>query len=117
MTDSRSDRAFSCTLAGPAFRIREEEFRRLFARSLEKVGELDARTAHLLLDAQCEAELRELLARETECCSFFEFEVEPTRDGVRLTVRVPAGSEAALTFLLGLIQESKPIPNRSRALR
>jgi hypothetical protein len=97
------DRPDSCTLDAPAFRIREDEFRGLFARSLRAVEPIDVRAARFLLDAACEAELRDLLAREQRCCSFFAFDLEAVRDGViALTVRVPAGSEAALAFLLGL---------------
>jgi hypothetical protein len=96
------DRPASCTLDAPAFRIRADEFRGLFARSLRAVEAIDARAARVLLDLACEAELRDLLAREQRCCSFFEFELDAAGDVVVLTVRVPAGSEPALAFLLGL---------------
>ena len=60
--------------------------------------------AHLLLDADCERELRESLTRETQCCSFFDFilDAENPSERLGLTVRVPAGSETALAFLLEL---------------
>ena len=102
MADLPSDHGFSCTLDGPAFRIREDEFREIFARSLRDVEELDTRSARLLFDADCEAELRELLTRETHCCSFFEFEIRGGGKFLALVVRVPSGSEAALAFLLRL---------------
>jgi hypothetical protein len=74
----------------------------LFSRSPKEVEERNARSARLLLDADCEAGLRDLLARETRCCSFFDFEIAPAERHVALTVRVPNGSEAALAFLLDL---------------
>jgi hypothetical protein len=51
----------------------------------------------------CESELRELLLRETRCCSFFDFEMFVGAESLALVVRVPVGSEAALAFLLGLV--------------
>jgi hypothetical protein len=102
------DRPASCTLDAPAFRIRADEFRGLFARSLRAVEAIDARAARVLLDLACEAELRDLLAREQRCCSFFEFDIEVAGDAIALTVCVPAGSEAALAFLLRLT-EAAPV--------
>ena len=48
-----------------------------------------------------------MLAHETRCCPFFEFEVEAAERHIALTVRVPLGSEAALAFLLGLMPASR----------
>jgi hypothetical protein len=96
------DRPAGCTLDAPAFRLREDEFRGLFARALRAVEPIDARAARILLAGACDAELRGVLAREQHCCSFFEFDVDAAGDAVVLTARVPAGSEAALAFLLGL---------------
>ena len=102
MAGASGAREFSCTLDAAAFRIREGEFRALFARALRTVEATDARTARILLDGACEAELRDLLAREQRCCSFFEFDLDAAGDDVALTIRVPADSEAGLAFLLGL---------------
>ena len=102
MTDSHADRGFSCTLDGPAFRLREDQFRELFARTLRTVGDVDARSARLLFDDGSEAELRDLLEREARCCSFFEFDIGVANDCVSLRVSVPEGSEHALAFLLNL---------------
>lgn len=92
----------SCTLDARAFLLREAEFRRLFAGALRRGERLDALSARLLLDPACEAEMRDLLARERQCCSFFDFELADVDETLALTVRVPAGSEDALAFLLGL---------------
>jgi hypothetical protein len=97
-----SDRPAACTLDAPAFRLREDEFRGLFAGSLRAVEPIDARAARILLEGACEAELRDLLARELRCCSFFEFDVDAGEDVIALTARVPTGSESALAFLLEL---------------
>jgi hypothetical protein len=102
MAATPTERGFACTLDAPAIRLREEEFRQLFARSLQSAEVLDACSARLLLDASCEGELRALLAREQRCCSFFGFEVSSADGAVAVAVHVPEGSEAALAFLLGL---------------
>jgi hypothetical protein len=95
-------RPATCTLDAPAFRLREHEFRQLFARRLTTVETVDARSARLVLTTAAESELRDLLAREQRCCGFFDFDVAVGGDVVALTVRVPEGSEDALAFLLGL---------------
>jgi hypothetical protein len=102
MAEASAEREFSCTLDARAFRIREDEFRALFARALRAVEPITARAARIVLDGACEAELRDALAREQRCCSFFEFDVAAAGEAIAVTVRVPAGSEAALAFLLGL---------------
>ena len=97
-----SNHGFSCTLDAGAFRMREHEFRRLFARALRGAEQIDDRRARLLLDRASEADVRDVLARDARCCSFFDFEIAVAADGVSVLVRVPEGSEAALEFLLGL---------------
>jgi hypothetical protein len=102
MAEASAERGFSCTLDAAAFRVREDEFRALFARALRALEPTDARAARIVLDGSCVAELRDVLAREQRCCSFFEFDVAARGDAIVVTARVPAGSEAALAFLLGL---------------
>ena len=91
-----------CTLAAPDFRLREAEFRSLFARSLRAAQETSPTSARLLLDPACEGELRDLLARERRCCSFFDFDLRRSDGSPAVTVGVPTGREDALAFLLGL---------------
>jgi hypothetical protein len=102
MSEPASAMPSSCTLAAPAFGVREAEFRSLFARALRDSEDVRERSVRLRLDPACEPELRDLLARERECCSFFEFELALTPEAAALRVGVPAGSEDALAFLLGL---------------
>ena len=92
----------SCALDAPAFRLRQAEFRSLFTRSLRQSEAIDAVSARLLLDPACEADLRDLLARERQCCSFFDFGLAEADGSLVLMVRVPADSEDALAFLLAL---------------
>jgi Cd2+/Zn2+-exporting ATPase len=90
-----------CTLDAAALSEREHEFRELFARALRRVERHDARSARLVLDAACEAEARDLFAREQECCSFFDFTLAVVDEALVVDVQVPSESEA-LAFLLAL---------------
>jgi hypothetical protein len=99
-----------CTLDA-ALSERGDEFRELFARTLRRVERHDARSARLILDVACEANTRDLLAREQGCCAFFDFTVAVIDEALVVEVRVPADSEAALDFLLALATTS---PVRSR---
>ena len=67
------------------------EFDELFAtavRPAERVGRTELRL-HLPAGAATAATARELVARETGCCSFFAFDVRPSAGGTELQVRVP----------------------------
>ncbi len=86
----------ACSLPTAERPLRLAEFDGLFAaavRSVEPVTPTHARL-HLTGTAGLAATVRDLTARETQCCSFFDFAVtpEPAADGEALTldVRVPA---------------------------
>jgi hypothetical protein len=100
-----------CNLDAAALSEREDEFRELFARALRRVERHDARSARLILDIACEADARDLLAREQGCCAFFDFTVAVIDQALVVEVRVPADSEAALDFLLALAT-SPPVRSR-----
>ena len=99
---SISPRPSGCTLDAAALSEREDEFRELFARTLQRVHRHDARSARLVLDVTCEAEARDLFAREHGCCEFFAITVTVVDEALIVDVRVPSESEAALSFLLSL---------------
>ncbi|MEV0131748.1 hypothetical protein AB0H83_25215 [Dactylosporangium sp. NPDC050688] len=86
----------ACTLPTVDRPLRLAEFDDLFAtavRQVEPIGPTHARM-RLTGSAGLEATVRDLTARETECCSFFTFTVtpQPATDGETLTldVEVPA---------------------------
>jgi Cd2+/Zn2+-exporting ATPase len=95
-----------CTLDAASFIEREAEFRALFLRALQSIERHDARSARLQLDAAHEAEARDLIEREQQCCEFFDFAIDAAGGELVIDVRVPAGSEAALSSLLGLAPPS-----------
>ncbi|RSM41760.1 hypothetical protein DMB66_55635 [Actinoplanes sp. ATCC 53533] len=86
----------ACTLPTAERPLRLAEFDDLFATAVRRVDPIDATHArlHLTGPAGLAARVRDLAARETECCSFFTFTTtgEPATDGemVALDIEVPA---------------------------
>ncbi|GAA0927580.1 hypothetical protein [Virgisporangium aurantiacum] len=86
----------ACALPTVEQPVRLAEFDSLFAAAVRHVDTLSATHArlHLTGPAGLEATVRELTARETECCSFFTFTTtgRPADGGeaVTLDVEVPA---------------------------
>ncbi|MEV6282629.1 hypothetical protein [Kribbella sp. NPDC051770] len=87
----------ACTLPTAEQPLRVAEFDRLFARALRGVRRTGVTTLELDLAADARAEVEELVARESECCSFFTFRVEP---GVLLVIDVPAERAGVLDALV-----------------
>lgn len=97
----------SCRLPAKEQPLRADEFDDLFRQHLVSVASGSSTRADLLLRGPEEerssmlARVRDLVARESGCCSFFEFDVTEVGDGaVRLSVSVPeerAGVLSALT--------------------
>ena len=90
----------ACTLPTVEQPLRVAEFDALFAAHLTSVTRVDPTTLDLTLAAEAEATTAELTARETECCSFFRFELTPMDDDrVRLRISVPPAHSAVLDAL------------------
>ena len=96
----------ACTLPTAEQPLRLAEFDDLFATAVRRVETLSPTHARMSLtgEAGLAATVRDLTARETECCSFFTFTVtpEPVRDGVTLTldIEVPAQYTDVLAALI-----------------
>lgn len=98
----------ACALPTLEQPLRVAEFDDLFATSLISV-EHDHRQARLTLrdDGGLADRVRDLTARETACCSFFQFRVESGRPGtVRLLIEVPSAHEAVLVGLVRRAREA-----------
>jgi hypothetical protein len=97
----------ACTLPTAERPLRLAEFDALFATAVRAVETESPTHARMRLTgpAGFTAKVRDLTARETECCSFFTFTVtpEPTGDGEALTldVQVPAAYAEVLASLTG----------------
>ena len=88
----------SCTLPTVEQPLRVAEFDELFATAVaptERVGNTGLRS-HLPAGDQVVSTARELVARETVCCSFFSFDVRPSSAETELEVRVPNSQTAVL---------------------
>jgi hypothetical protein len=90
----------ACTLPTAEQPFRVAEFDALFATHVTSVTRVDPTTLDLTLAAEAEATTLDLTARETECCSFFRFELTPTEDDqLRLRIGVPPAHTAVLDAL------------------
>jgi hypothetical protein len=88
----------SCTLPTVERPRRVAEFDALFATATgpaERLGPTRLRV-HLPGGPDALARVRELVARETGCCSFFTFELRPAATATELEVRVPGAQVAVL---------------------
>jgi hypothetical protein len=82
-----------CTLPTAERPLRVAEFDELFATSLRAVARVTPTHLRLILDGggPVEATTRDLVARETACCSFFAFDLDRTGDDrLQVDVQVPA---------------------------
>jgi hypothetical protein len=99
-----------CTLSPNETGERRAEFERLFANHLRELTRPAPRVARFVFEPADEIEdaTRDLLAREHECCAFFDFVVD--RQGVDLIVqvRVPEGAEASLDGLATIALRAAP---------
>jgi len=94
MTTNLNDVPEACTLPTAQRPLRRAEFDDLFATV---VGRDRVAAGHLRLVVTApEADVRDLIARETECCSFFRFTVEPRPGAVVLDIEVPPVHVAVL---------------------
>jgi hypothetical protein len=78
----------ACTIPTADQPLRVAEFDDLFATALRDVERREPGWLRLRLDPGSEERARDLVARETACCSFFTFDVHHESDLV-VDVRVP----------------------------
>ncbi|MEV1289200.1 hypothetical protein [Micromonospora sp. NPDC049679] len=84
----------ACTLPTAQQPLRLAEFDALFATAIEQAERISDRRLRLTMtDApDLEARVRDLAARESDCCAFFTFTITaPQSDRVVLDVEVPVG--------------------------
>ena len=96
----------ACTLPTAERPLRLAEFDALFSSSVRRV-ERDRHHVHLHLSGGpgLSERVRDLAARETECCSFFTFSVAGPDDALILDVSVPAAYGDVLAALADRAQE------------
>jgi hypothetical protein len=92
-----------CTLPTAERPARLGEFDQLVAGALEAPARLGPTHLRLVLDAGREDATRDLLARESACCSFFDFGLRRSAAGhLVLDVRVPERQAGVLDALAEL---------------
>jgi hypothetical protein len=79
----------ACTLPTAERPLRVAEFDELFASGLLGVERVAPTHLRLVLEPALEVRARDLAARETACCSFFEFAFTATASELLLDVVVP----------------------------
>ena len=79
-----------CTLPAAERPARLAEFDTLFATAVREVQSVGPTHARLRLagPADLEPTVRDLTARETQCCSFFTFTITPSPDRTSLTLDI-----------------------------
>lgn len=94
-----------CTLPTVERPLRIAEFIDLFATAVGDVRRVSLTEAVVMMPGGMLAMARSLAARETDCCSFFEFKVEPVGDRTIMAIRVPERYTDVLSALTGLAGE------------
>ncbi len=92
----------ACTLPTAEQPLRLAEFDELFTRAARGGERLSARHLRVTLAGgpDLAESVRDLAAREAQCCSFFDFAVTAPQPGlVRLDIRVPAARVDVLDAL------------------
>jgi thioredoxin len=99
----------ACTLPTAEQPLRAAEFDALFATALRGVERREPGWLRLHLDAGAgvEARTRDLTARESSCCSFFDFQLTTAEGGLTLDVWVPEGRIEVLDGIARLAEAAR----------
>ncbi|PTA47371.1 hypothetical protein [Micromonospora sp. RP3T] len=98
----------ACTLPTTDRPLRLAEFDRLFRDAVHAVDRRSARHLRLRLGSAAEPATRDLITRESACCSFFAFALtRPDGDALTLDIRVPP---AHVDVLDALTERAAPAP-------
>jgi hypothetical protein len=89
----------ACSLPTAEQPFRVAEFDTLFGQHLKSITRINPTTVELTLAAEAESTTADLTARETECCSFFHFELTPNDHHLGLRITVPSAHVAVLDAL------------------
>lgn len=100
MPTSTPPLAIACSLSPSEYAQRLRDFRRLFATAQVEAHREPTRLYLVLRDATGrEAQTRDLLRREQECCPFFAFEVAVAKGWISIDASVPEGAGECLDDL------------------
>ena len=85
-----------CTLPTVERPLRLQEFDEVFSTVLRGQERVSPHVLRWVFDPAAEATLRDLTARESECCSFFDFGFASADGNVVMSIGVPAEQLAVL---------------------
>ena len=94
--------AEACTLPVAEQPVRVAEFGELFASGVVAVQRVEPTHLRLILVGEVEASVRDIVAREQACCSFFDFVITPDGNRVVLDIGVPENRTDLLAALADL---------------
>jgi hypothetical protein len=106
---AESEVPIMCTLSPNSMVERLTEFESLFAQGLTRV-EREPLRLRLTFDADAarEAAIRDLFAREQQCCGFLGFAFERIRSGLGVEVTAPEEARATLDGMQALAERNAP---------
>ena len=93
----------ACTLPTAEQPLRVAEFDGLFATAVRPAERTSPTTLLVHLPAGAASTIRDLVARETACCSFFSFDVRASDAGTDVLVQVPEAHAPVLDGLERLV--------------
>ncbi|QLQ35600.1 hypothetical protein [Micromonospora robiginosa] len=100
----------ACTLPTADRPLRLAEFDGLFHDAVRRIDRVSTRHLRLRLDGAAEPAARDLIVRESACCSFFTFHLtRAAGDVLMLDIRVPP---ARVDVLDALAERATPAPRR-----
>ena len=105
----------SCTLPTVEQPLRVAEFDDLFATAVgpsERLAPTRLRF-HLPAGDEVVSTVRDLVAREAGCCSFFFFDVRSSSSGTELEVRVPESQTAVLDAMQQRVEVARAEGDRA----
>jgi hypothetical protein len=100
----------ACALPTAEQPLREAEFTELFRTALRGMQRREPGRLRLFLAAEAEGSARDLVARESSCCSFFDFRFDRGDGQLVLDVRVP---RERVSVLDGLARQARDAQERA----
>lgn len=91
-------KVIACSLDAGDFKSRTKSIRELAERSLSS-SRREGLTLSLTYTAQAADEVRDLVAKERECCPFLDFDLTQDRSGVHLRITAPVEATEAADLL------------------
>ncbi|TCA02564.1 hypothetical protein [Rhizobium leguminosarum] len=97
-TNEKAESPIACALDAGDLKIRTAQIEELALRHLKQVSR-EPLSIQLTYAIEALPELRDLVAKETECCAFLDFDLKEDRGGVRLKITAPEAARDAADTL------------------